>query len=75
MVPSHVFGPTGPSVAPKPLPPGFKGHEPKARLGPLFIIIPSALLGLVVLVPLGFLLTHLVRTRRIERRFRREKRP
>lgn len=73
MVPEHAFGPSG--SIPKPLPPGVKGKEPKAPLGPLYIVIPIALLGLVVLVPLLIALTHFWRTQRIERRYRRERRP
>jgi hypothetical protein len=70
MVPEQAFGPSA-TAAPKPLPPNFKGKEPKARLSPLYFIVPGALLGLVVLVPLSIALFHLVRTRRIERRYRR----
>lgn len=73
MAPEHVFGPSGPSVAPK-LPPNFKGQSTKARLSPLYIIIPGALLGLALIVPLLIALSHLWRTRRIERRYRRERR-
>jgi hypothetical protein len=74
MVPEHVFGPSGPSAAPKPLPANFKGEGPRARLGPLYLIIPGTLLGLIVLVPLLIALTHFWRTRRIERRYRRDQR-
>jgi hypothetical protein len=73
MVPEQSFGGAGPVA--KPLPPGFKGTGPKARLSPLYFIVPGALLGLAVLVPLLIALSHVVRTRRIERRYRRERRP
>jgi hypothetical protein len=68
MVPEQAFGPS--AAAKKPLPAGFKGKEPKARLSPLYFIIPGALLGLIVLVPLSVALLAFVRTRRIERRYR-----
>ena len=73
MVPEQAFGASGPSSSPT-LSVG-KGREPKARLGPLYILVPVALLGLVVLVPLLIALTHFWRTRRIERRYRREPPP
>jgi hypothetical protein len=73
MVPEQAFGASGPS--PKPLPPGFKGKEPKARLSPLYFLIPGVLLGLVVLVPLSFALLQFWRTRQIERRYRHDRRP
>jgi hypothetical protein len=74
MVPEQAFGASSPTT-PKPLPPGFKGTGPKARLSPFYIIVPGVLLGLAVIVPLLIALSHLVRTRRIERRYRREQRP
>jgi hypothetical protein len=73
MVPEQAFGPSGPTAAPKPLPKNFKGEEPKARLSPLYFIIPGALLGLIVLVPLSIALLGVVRARRIERRYRRDR--
>jgi hypothetical protein len=69
MVPEQAFGPSA-TKAPKPLPANFKGKEPKARLGPLYFIVPGVLLGLMVLVPLSVALFAFVRTRRIERRYR-----
>jgi hypothetical protein len=73
MVPEQAFGPSGPSAAPKPLPKNFKGKEPKARLSPLYFIIPGAVLGLIVLVPLSVALLGLLRARRIEQRYRRDR--
>ena len=73
MVPEQSFGPSGPTAAPKPLPKNFKGKEPKARLSPLYLIVPGALLGLIVLVPLSIALRGFVRARRIERRYRRDR--
>jgi hypothetical protein len=73
MVPEHVFGPSG--QAAQPLPKNVKGQSTKARLSPLFLIIPGTLLALIVLVPLGIAVSRLVRTHRIERRYRRERRP
>jgi hypothetical protein len=73
MVPEQSFGAGGPSASPT-LSVG-KGHEPKARLGPFYILVPIAVLALIVLVPLLIALTHFWRTRRIERRYRRERRP
>jgi hypothetical protein len=73
MVTEQAFGASAPSA--KPLPPGFKGHEPKARLSPFYIIVPGALLGLALIVPMLIALSQFSRTRRIERRYRRERRP
>ena len=74
MAPEQVFGPSSGPV-PKPLPPGTKGKEPKARLSPLYFVIPGLLLGLAVLVPLSIAFVHFWRTWQIERRYRRERRP
>jgi hypothetical protein len=71
MVPEQAFGPSAAAKAPKPLPKNFKGEGPKGELSPLYIIIPGALLGLVVVVPLLIALFHVWRTWTIERRYRR----
>ncbi len=70
MVPEQAFGPSG-AAAPKPLPKNFKGEGPKGKLSPLYFVIPGILLGLVILVPLGFALLSFLRTRRIERAYKR----
>jgi hypothetical protein len=73
IVPEQSFGASGPSAAPKPLPKNFKGTGPKGRLSPLYFIIPGTLLGLIVLVPLSIALLALLRNRRIERQYRRDR--
>ena len=74
MAPEQVFGPSSGAI-PKPLAPGVKGQEPKARLSPLYFVIPGVLLGLVVIIPLALAIAHFWRTWQIERRYRRERRP
>jgi hypothetical protein len=71
MVPEQAFGPVGAAPKVKPLPKNFKGQPPKGELGPLYFIIPGALLGLIVLVPLFVVTMHFIRNRRIERRYKR----
>jgi hypothetical protein len=77
MAPEHVFAPAEPpsaaQKAPKPLPKNFKPAYARGRLSPLWFVIPGALLGLIVLVPLLVLLLSWRRNRAIERRYRRER--
>lgn len=77
MAPEHVFAPAEPpsaaQKAPKPLPKNFKPAYARGRLSPLWFVIPGALLGLIVLVPLLVVLLSWRRNRAIERRYRRER--
>lgn len=77
MAPEHIFAPAEPpsaaQKAPKPLPKDFKPEYAKGRLSPLWFVIPGALLGLIVLVPLLIALLTWRRNRAIERRYRQER--
>jgi hypothetical protein len=77
MAPEHVFAPAEPpsaaQKAPKPLPKNFKPQYARGRLSPLWFVIPGALLGLIVLVPLLIVLLTWRRNRAIERRYRQER--
>jgi hypothetical protein len=77
MAPEHIFTPAEPpsaaQKAPKPLPKNFKPAYARGRLSPLWFVIPGALLGLIVLVPLLIVLLSWRRNRAIERRYRQER--
>lgn len=71
MVPEHVFGAEAPPTRKvEPVPPGFKPKAPRGALGPIWFIVPGALLALVLLVPAGFALRTWLRHRSIEKRYR-----
>lgn len=69
MVPEHVFSPIQ-SQPSKRTPGSATPSYLKGRLSPLWFVIPGALLGLAILVPLGFALANWRRNRAIERRYR-----
>ena len=77
MAPEHVFAPAEPpsaaQKAPKPLPKNFKPEYARGRLSPLWFVIPGAVLGLIILVPLLIALLAWRRNRAIERRYRQER--
>jgi hypothetical protein len=72
MVPEHIFGAEpAPTKKPlPPLPPGFKPKAPRGALGPIWFIVPGVLLGLAILVPIGFAIRTWLRHRAIEKRYR-----
>lgn len=54
----------------KPLPANAKPNYPKGRLGPAWFLVPAVLLGLIVLVPVGFAIVNWRRGVRAERAYR-----
>ena len=71
MVPEHVFGGPSPPAGTTPKVHATSTPGEHARLSPLWFIIPGALLGLVIVVPLLLALNSWRRSRAIERRYRR----
>jgi hypothetical protein len=54
----------------KPLPANAKPNYPKGRLSPAWFLVPGVLLGLLVLVPVGFAIVNWRRGVRAERAYR-----
>jgi len=74
MAPEQVFGPVeaAPSKASSSSSKSAAPSYTRGRLSPLWFVVPGALLGLAVLVPLLIVLLSWRRSRAIERRYRRE---
>jgi hypothetical protein len=54
----------------KPLPANAKPNYPKGRLSPAWFLVPGVLLGLIVLLPVGFAIVNWRRGVRAERAYR-----
>ncbi len=54
----------------KPIPANAKPNYPKGRLSPAWFLVPAVLLGLIVLVPVGFAVVNWRRAVRAERAYR-----
>jgi hypothetical protein len=59
----------------KPLPANAKPNYPKGRLSPAWFLVPGVLLGLIVLLPVGFAIVNWRRGVRAERAYRAGRAP